>query len=306
MLLTLLVPNLEFRDVEIADRGWVQTEGRSGEARRVLVRRESNPIRPADLSLIGSSEEETLENEVSYDLRVASVQDRVAANILLRSGFMASATARRFPLPGLPLQVEYSMEPAPAPLACASLPLSEAVQTPPQEEPAQDSTESSRPSPEELRERAAQAARLALAAVATERANRNFAQRWVELRYAALALRLTGRVPDISLGPGQIRPSTLRRLPSGMEGINPFPLPEGGSVIEALSNTCFAIRAAALIFYHFLGDPEVAGDERPGAAAAARYVGRVRRAREAGVGEAPALDYAEVVSAGADMMSAGN
>jgi hypothetical protein len=56
---------------------------------------------------------------------------------------------------------------------------------------------------------------LAIAAVAAEKFNRTSFHRAFEWTIADMVLKVTGHLPDLSLGPAQIRPSTLRTYAHG-------------------------------------------------------------------------------------------
>ncbi len=122
---------------------------------------------------------------------------RIAVNILLRSGYLTSAALQTDAVTG---RTVYSVELQPEIDTCATPQLTEAEQ-----EAAQAPA---RRGVLDLH----QARTLAIAAVAVEKFNRTAAQRALEWGLARSALALTGRLPDLSLGPAQIRPSTFRRL----------------------------------------------------------------------------------------------
>ncbi len=113
---------------------------------------------------------------------------------------------------------------------------------------------------------------LALALVAAEQYNRTAVRRFLERVYALAIYGLTGGLPDISLGPAQIRPSAMREID---------PTATDGAILDSLGSECGSLSVASRLVARYAQDAlaakKVTLDEVV-AAVAARYVGIRRNA----------------------------
>ncbi|MGC3985426.1 MAG: hypothetical protein QM777_12270 [Pseudorhodoferax sp.] len=161
--------------------------------------------------------------------RVADTRSLVAANILLRSGYLTRASVQTDPVTRRPL---YTLSLQAEVQACANVPQDEAAGAP--AEP-----------PLPLHE----ASDLAIAAVAVEKFNRHAVHRALEWTLAHAMLALTGRLPELSLGPAQIRPAAVRRLvAAGIGGEEWRPLGQDERALaEALGDECRSLALAAAL-----------------------------------------------------------
>lgn len=161
--------------------------------------------------------------------RVADTRSLVAANILLRSGYLTRASVQTDPVTQRPL---YALSLQPEVRGCASVPQDEAAGA--QVQP---------PLPFH------QAGDLAIAAVAVEKFNRHALHRTLEWALARATLALTGRLPELSFGPAQIRPSTVRRLvAAGVGGAAWRPLGQDDAALaQALGDECRALALATAV-----------------------------------------------------------
>jgi hypothetical protein len=82
---------------------------------------------------------------------------------------------------------------------------------------------------------------LAVAVLAAERYNRSGLTSWAESRYADVVSRVSGRIPDVSLGVAQIRPATARR--ALYRELGQFELPDR-DLLQLLLNDCQNARLA--------------------------------------------------------------
>ncbi|WLI89722.1 hypothetical protein Q4S45_00980 [Massilia sp. R2A-15] len=220
--------------------------------------------------------------------RARLTQDRVAINILIRSGYVSIAQVDNYAVEGTPQRSIYHLTPDRTALACASI--------------AADAAGSDEAAQEKSRALRATAARLALAAVAVEKFHRSELHRRVEWAYARAFSALTGRLPDISLGPAQIRVSTVRRIGATVGGSQKTysVLHESDAELtKTLLDECRSLRLSAAIMSYYLGLPAGAsaacgGKNRPDCPseaerAANNYTGH-RRATSAIVDYGPIVD----------------
>jgi hypothetical protein len=195
--------------------------------------------------------------------RVADTRNLVAANILLRSGYLTRASVQADPVTKRPL---YSLSIQPEVQACASVPPDSPTKPPLPFHQASD---------------------LAIAAVAVEKFNRHTVHRALEWALARSVLALTGRLPELSLGPAQIRPATVRRLvAAGFGGAQWRPLGQDEHALaQALGDECQALALATAILATQActdcPDPaahalQVYGGQRPRTEAVVDYVPIVR------------------------------
>ncbi|MGQ3095122.1 MAG: hypothetical protein ACT6RP_16850 [Roseateles sp.] len=187
-----------------------------------------------------------------------AARNRVAANILLRSGYLSSFATAIDPSTGLRAFTAVS---EPQVESCAS--------------------------PGDGEREPTQLARLAMAVVAVEKFNRGWPQRRLEWWLAKTALALSGRIPDLSLGPAQIRPSTIASMAAhtkavpAVQAYGQLPPPE---LLAQLMDECVALGMAA----HLLTQLR---DEKGDLSAAIQAYGGQRRETYA------VVDYVPVVFA---------
>ena len=131
------------------------------------------------------------------------------------------------------------------------------------------------------------ASNLALAIVAVEKFNRNSMHRFAERTYAELYRLAFGRLPDLSFGPAQMRPSMLRRFaaeePDWPE-VGSWASMSDNQLLDTLWQECNALRIVATFALH-----EVIRSDKTDEEVAATYAGQRRRTR------AP-IDYGGIVS----------
>ncbi len=108
---------------------------------------------------------------------------------------------------------------------------------------------------------------LALALVAAEQYNRNGVRRFLERLYAVGIYSLTGGLPNISLGPAQIRPSAMREID---------PTATDAAVLDSLGSECGSLSVASRLVARYAQDAVAAKKatlDEVLAAVAGRYVG---------------------------------
>ncbi|UUX95094.1 hypothetical protein [Aquabacterium sp. J223] len=204
-----------------------------------------------------------------------ATQGRVAVNLLLRSGYLDSASADV--LGGDPPVTAYRLRPLPEVLNCAHAGLS-------LPQPADDAAVA----------RLMHAAHLAISAVAVEKFHRTGLQRRLEWWWARAWSALTGDLPDLSLGPAQIRPSTLSSLLVRMPPGGRTPAAWAADPVGTLADECAALGVAAALIHHQLSAPRD-GPGSPTEAALMAYAGQ-RRPTHA------VIDYAPIVARMADLL----
>jgi hypothetical protein len=219
--------------------------------------------------------------------RIKLMQERVGTNIFIRSGYLESA---RFVtnITGPAPQMQYELALEIAPRDCAALDA---------EEGEEDEAQSSRNT----------AALLAISAVAVEKFHRNVLHRRVEWAYARVFSALFGRLPDVSLGPAQIRVSRVRQIAAEVgQASEPYAMlrTSDAELAQILSDECKSLKLAATMMYHFLTkareipscENEKDPDECRNAIAAATYVGQRRKTNAI-------IDYGPVVARMVDMLN---
>jgi len=108
---------------------------------------------------------------------------------------------------------------------------------------------------------------LAMALVAAEQYNRTAVRRFLERLYALGIYGLTGGLPDISLGPAQIRPSAMREID---------PMATDAAILDSLGSECGSLSVASRLVARYAQDAVAAKKttlDEVIAAVAGRYVG---------------------------------
>ena len=108
---------------------------------------------------------------------------------------------------------------------------------------------------------------LAMALVAAEQYNRTAVRRFIERLYALGIYGLTGGLPDISLGPAQIRPSAMREID---------PTATDAAILDSLGSECGSLSVASRLVARYAQDAVAAKKttlDEVIAAVAGRYVG---------------------------------
>jgi hypothetical protein len=160
--------------------------------------------------------------------KVEAARQRVAANILIRSGYLAQfsvATDSQTGLPAMRATLNGVMT------GCAWVDSPESDQEP--------------------------MANSAIAVVAIEKFNRSSMQRRLEWWYSRLVLKLTGHLPDFSVGPAQIRPSTVRRMgktPTASQGLRELAGVSDEQLLDHLMDECQAMGTAAALLQSWYGE----------------------------------------------------
>jgi hypothetical protein len=157
---------------------------------------------------------------------VESARQRVAANILIRSGYLAQfsvSTATQTGLPDMRGLLNGAIS------GCAWVGDVDGI------------------SGEDV-------ARDAIGVVAVEKFNRSGAQRRLEWWASKLLLTLTGRLPDFSIGPAQIRPSVVRRVAASRgvpESLKELAVASDAQLLDHLMDECRAVGTAAALLQHW-------------------------------------------------------
>ena len=108
---------------------------------------------------------------------------------------------------------------------------------------------------------------LAMALVAAEQYNRTAVRRFIGRLYALGIYGLTGGLPDISLGPAQIRPSAMREID---------PTATDAAILDSLGSECGSLSVASRLVARYAQDAVAAKKttlDEVIAAVAGRYVG---------------------------------
>jgi hypothetical protein len=150
-----------------------------------------------------------------------------------------------------------------------------------------------------------EASDLAIAAVAVEKFHRNSLQRKLEWLYARAFLALFGRLPDISLGPAQIRVSRFREMVADLRELEP----PDAQAADLLMDECQSLQLAAILMRELLvkaaktvelcaagAESENCPSEKEVAAAA--YAGQRRRTHAI-------VDYGPIVASMGNMIDEG-
>jgi hypothetical protein len=237
--------------------------------------------------LVLPMERDTTANDVARDRNIDLIRERVGTNILVAAGYLSDA----YYVPdetGYPPRPYYVLQPNWVPSGCAS---QYEVRLP----AALDSAEIQKRVPH-----------LALAIVAIEKFNRNALHRAVERTYAELHRRVSGRLPDLSFGPAQIRLSLLRRIAAERPD---WPTAAAWStmsddqLLDRLWQECEALKMVATVLLHGLAAPQDPackddGCPDPEQIVIEAYAGQRPRRRNA------PIDYVGIVQAMTRMMEA--
>lgn len=206
------------------------------------------------------------------DRRTHELRERVGANILHAAGYLGAAYLVVDKLQNPPRSY-YALSADGTATGCAG------AELPPVEGDAAD--------------RAERAANLAVAIVAVEKFNRNALHRATERAYARAYRGVFGRLPDLSYGPAQIRPSFVRRLaalqPGWPQAVAWARLPDE-DLLALLGKECEALKIVATFALH-----RIVKDDGTDEDIAAAYAGQRRRS------SAP-IDYAAIVGKMVTMM----
>lgn len=161
-----------------------------------------------------------------HELRMQEAQSLVAMNIFLRSGFLDGAQVSRQALPDGTEEVHYRVTIDQSVASCV---------------------------PWDSRDEAGEAARLALAVVAIEKFNRTALHRRVEWLLARAAMK-AGRLPDLSLGPAQLKPGTLRQAAARGAGDQEFrrTVRDDAALANALGDECKSLEYVATLLQHLM------------------------------------------------------
>jgi hypothetical protein len=223
------------------------------------------------------------EADIERIRRIRLMQERVGTNIFIRSGYLESACFVTENTGPPPPEMRYELVLDRALSDCAALD--------PEEGEDEDKEASS------LRGTATQ---LAISAVAVEKFHRNVLHRRLEWAYARAFSALFGRLPDVSLGPAQIRVSGVRQIAAEVgHASGPYAMlrTSDAELMQILSDECKSLKLAATMMYYFLtkareipaceneSDPE----ECRNATAAATYVGQRRKTHAV-------IDYGPIVA----------
>jgi len=223
-------------------------------------------------------EENGRASELVDERRTSLVRARVAINILLRSGYLSSASASET---GLPPTVSYQATLDDSVRGCVHL----------------DPTGQWN-LPHELQQSAEE---MAIAAVAIEKFHRNPAQRWLEWTYLRVFSSIFRRSPNLSVGPAQVRISQIKQIGADtMARDGPYSILRQPDVelMKLAANECDSLRLAATLMYYNLekaqNAPACKESEKPlsceQALAVAAYAGKRRKTNAI-------IDYGPVVAA---------
>ncbi|KQW44926.1 MULTISPECIES: hypothetical protein [unclassified Roseateles] len=178
----------------------------------------ASPSRAVLVPLIPLERQGTLARPVNDAIHGAA-RNRVAANVLLRSGYLSSFAIETDPSTGLRA---FTAVPDPNIEGCAFAGGGE--------------------------RETQQLARLAMAVVAVEKFNRSWPQRRMEWWLAKTALALSGRIPDLSFGPAQIRPSTIAGMAAqakALPAVHAYGQLPPAKLLGQLMDECAALGMAA-------------------------------------------------------------
>jgi hypothetical protein len=204
----------------------------------------SGPSRELPVQVLGMESKGRIYDET--DEQAKSLQrERVAANILIRSGYLRSASVVDTVVAG-ERTIGYSFDVQPDVWECVLFGAEKDS-----DEPSTEQTSWGAESQD--------AAKLAIIAVAIEKFHRTALHRRAEWAYARAFLSAFGKLPDLSLGPAQIRPSRIRKISMDVAQRNgPYKnlhdvahLPDS-ELANELSDECRSLRLAATIMYYYL------------------------------------------------------
>jgi hypothetical protein len=236
--------------------------------------------------------------ETAVPGRIELVQERVGMNIFIRSGYLTGARITD--------TEDYQLFLHPAPSACAALNAEER-----ENDEAQSSRDLAEGENDEAQSSRDTATRLAISAVAVEKFHRNVLHRWMEWAYTRAFSALFGRLPDLSLGPAQIRVSTVRKIAAEVgQASGPYAMlrTSDAELPQILSDECKSLKLAATMMYHFLTkararpayetENEPSGCSSEEETAAATYVGQRRKTNAV-------IDYGPIVAHMVSMLERG-
>jgi hypothetical protein len=166
----------------------------------------------------------------SVDIRRLSlIRERVGVNIFAPSGYVESAES--FTDAGSPPTTHYVVHLAGKAVGCAALD--------------GDTDDELRPTAENM----------AIAAVAIEKFHRTALHRATEWTYVRVFSTIMGRMPDLSLGPAQIKLSQIHKIAREFPQKNgPYAIlrMSDSELTEMLSDECQSLKLAASLMYYFL------------------------------------------------------
>jgi len=228
--------------------------------------------------------------------RIELVQERIGMNIFIRSGYLEGAKY-------IPDTEDYQLSLHSAPSSCAALDAEER-----ENDEAQSSRDTAAGENDEAQSLRDTATQLAISAVAVEKFHRNVLHRRMEWAYARAFSALFGRLPDVSLGPAQIRVSSVRKIADEVgQASGPYAIlrTSDAELAQILSDECKSLKLAATMMYHFLtkarASPACESESDPSACpseneiAAATYVGQRRKTNAV-------IDYGSIVAHMVDML----
>jgi hypothetical protein len=185
------------------------------------------------------------------DEQYSIVQDRVAVNIWARSGYLKSAEWHYTVVPRQRIEYRVVLDTEPRGCAAGLFEREQQIDTP--SAPEENEVELGA-ADEDDRTRKLETT-MAIAAVAIEKFHRNALQRWLEWTFSRTVLAIRGTLPDLSLGPAQIRPSVVRKLaeegPELRSGYKLKSLPDAKLQL-LLSNECQSLGLAAEFMHRYL------------------------------------------------------
>jgi hypothetical protein len=243
----LLVPPAQFNNT-----GPILAAGNEAPARKASEKNEGEqttgstreiPVRVLGLESGGSI-------AIEHDSRTAWLQQRrIGANLLIRSGYLKSASITVDTSGGPPPQILYGFVVQDSIIGCTrgkpdegQVKSDESPNIAAEADPDKSAMETT-------------AGRLAISAVAVEKFHRNVVQRRLEWLYAGMYFKLFGQLPDLSLGPAQIRVSRLRQIASedgGDEQRYKVFHAADAELAGVLADECEALRLASTIMYYYL------------------------------------------------------
>ena len=223
--------------------------------------------------------------EVREGLKMDSARSRAGINLFVRSGFLKAACQINHDPSAQDSPTRYAVMIDPNIERCAA-------------QAFRDGTHSN---DTEL------AQNLAFSAVAVEKFNRGTLHRQLENIYSKLVYSLAGHYPDLSLGPAQIKPSTIRQAHFRNPKIaneDYLSFQSEQEVAEQLFDECRALAAASFVMYDLLKqakerckNQDDEGEECIKTAAISAYGGHRKRTHAI-------IDYAPVVAAMSSMIEA--
>jgi hypothetical protein len=242
--------------------------------------------------------------EVADARQIWLMQERIGMNIFIRSGYLKSAHVVTESTGPPPPQVRYELVLDTAPSVCAALDTEESEND--EAQSSRDTAEGENDADQSLRNTVT---RLAISAVAVEKFHRNVLHRRMEWAYARAFSTLFGRLPDLSLGPAQIRVSRVRQIAAEVgQARGPYATlrTSDAELVPILADECKSLKLAATMMYYFLtkarASPACENENDPFACpsweeiAAATYVGQRRKTHAV-------IDYGPIVARMAEMLA---